>query len=111
MKYAKFKNKETIVDSIKFDSKKEADYYLSLKLQLKTGIVKEIILQPKYSYDIVYSANGRTYNRKAFYKADFLVVYADNTTAVIDVKGYQTDTFKRKKKIIEMLYGFEIILK
>lgn len=112
---SKYSAIKTVVDGIKFDSKKEADYYRQLLLQKnaknKSERIESIELQPRFDYSIEYSANGKTYNRKAFYKADFLVVYADFRVEIIDVKGFKTATYKRKKKIIEALYNIEIIEK
>jgi len=109
----KFHAIKTVIDGIKFDSKKEANYYRQLLLQKnaknKHDRVESIELQPRFDYLIEYSANGKTYKKKAFYRADFLVVYADFRAEVVDVKGMKTATYKRKKKIIESLYDFKII--
>jgi len=108
----KFNAKKIIIDGIKFDSKKEALYYMQLKAQKKAANlndrVLEIELQPRFDYKIEYSANGRTFSKKGFYKADFKVVY-HNRIEIIDVKGFKTATYKRKKKIIEALYLIKII--
>lgn len=37
-----------MVDGIKFDSAKEADYYCELKMLKMVGVVKDFVLQPKY---------------------------------------------------------------
>lgn len=112
---SKFGAIKTIVDGIKFDSKKEAYYYRQLLLQKsaknKSERIESIELQPKFDYLIEYSANDKTYKRKAFYKADFLVIYADFRVEIIDVKGFKTVTYKQKKKIIETLYNIKIIEK
>lgn len=49
-KFNKFKNKKTKIDGITFDSRKEANRYLELKLMLKTGKISELKLQPIYFY-------------------------------------------------------------
>ena len=49
--------------------------------------------------------------KKAYYEVDFIVTYKDGKIEYVDVKGMITPIFKQKKKIIEKLYGIEIILK
>ena len=42
------------------------------------------------------------------YKADFVVFHNDNTTEVIDVKGYKTKEYIAKKKVFEEKYDLKI---
>lgn len=111
----KFGAKKVIIDGIKFDSIKEGRYYQLLvalkKAKNEADRVIKIELQPKFRYEIEYKANGNVYKKRAFYKADFKVIYADCRIEIIDVKGYKTDIYKQKKKIIEALYNIEIIEK
>jgi hypothetical protein len=44
----KYNNKKTVVDGVKFDSKKEANFYQNLKLLQTAGEVKEFELQPVF---------------------------------------------------------------
>ena len=115
VKRKKYNAKKTIIDGITFDSIKESVVYISLVSMKKCTDLKhrviEIVLQPKFPYQITYSANGKTFKKKAFYKADFSVSYADGHNEIIDVKGVRTATYKRKKKIVEFLYGIQIIEK
>jgi len=112
MKRDKYRAIKTTVNDIMFDSKKEALYYTKLLLLKKATNpehrVLNIELQPRYDYEIQHHANGKVYKKKAFYKADFKVEYAFRVE-VVDVKGFKTATYKRKKKIIESLYDFKII--
>ena len=111
----KFNAKKIIIGGILFDSKKEGLYYLKLSMLKKAtnkgDRVGEIELQPKFHYEMEYKANGNTYKKKAFYKADFKVKYADGREEIIDVKGFKTAIYKQKKKIVEALYNIEIIEK
>ena len=93
-KPSKYNNKRIHVDGVLFDSKKEADYYGDLKLQLKAGAIKGFCRQPEF---ILTAGFG---NRKPVtYKADFIVFNLDGTADVIDVKGVETEVFKIKKKL------------
>jgi hypothetical protein len=110
-KKSKYNSKKTEVDGIIFDSKRESEFYRKLLMLKKIGEVMEIELQPRLDYLITYSANGNTYEKTAFYRGDFKVTFADGRWEIWDAKGFRTLEFRRKKKIIEKLYGIQIIEK
>lgn len=93
-----------------FDSKKEYNYFLSLKLQMKAihpeDRVEKIERQVRYDIDV----NGK---RICFYKLDFRTTYGDGTVRCVDVKGLKIGSayqnFRLKKKLVEAIYGIEII--
>jgi predicted nuclease of restriction endonuclease-like RecB superfamily len=88
---SKYKNTKTRIDGITFDSKAEAEFYCELKFRLKTigkNSIQNLILQPK-----VYLTQA-----KILYKPDFR--YEENGEVIyVDVKGYETDVFKIKKRL------------
>lgn len=43
------------------------------------------------------------------YYADFKVTYADGRVEVVDVKGFITDVYSLKKKMVEAYYDIKII--
>ena len=43
------------------------------------------------------------------YKADFIVFNKDNSTEVIDVKGFKTKEYIAKKKVFEDKFNLKII--
>lgn len=105
---SKYYSKKVIVDNIKFDSKKEAEYYLDLKLLLKSGAIKNLELQQEYVLQDSFKLNNKT-RRKITYKADFTyITTSDSKMHVVDVKGYKTEVYKLKKKLFEYLYRIEI---
>lgn len=110
---SKYNAQKTIFDGIKFDSKKESEYYKTLLLLKRAANISDrvinIELQPRFDYSIEYKANDNVFKKKAFYKADFKVFYADGRISIVDVKGFKTATYKRKKKVIEALYNLKII--
>ncbi len=97
IKRTKYRANKTSVDGHTFDSKKEADYYCDLKMRLQAGDIKGFCLQP-----IFMLAPGLKY------KADFIVFNNDNSTDVIDVKGYKTKEYIAKKKVFEEKYNLKI---
>jgi len=106
----KFGAVKTIINGIKFDSKKEANYYRQLKLQKKAVRIDERVVNIEFQprYDII--VNDK---KIGFYKADFKVNYGDGRIEIVDVKGCKTGSayqlFKLKKKLVEALYDIEII--
>lgn len=102
-KKSKYNNEKTVVDGIKFDSKKEAEYYIQLKLLKKAGEIKDIGLQPKFELQPGFKKNGVTY-RPITYIADFVITNNDGTTEIVDIKGVETQVFKIKKKLFEYMY-------
>lgn len=113
---SKYHSIKTLIDGNFFDSKKEATYYNQLKLRKRAGDIKEFSLQPRFDYHCCYTKNDsdgliHDYNKSYFYKADFKVINNDGSEEIIDVKGVRTAEYKRKKKIVEALYGIKIIEK
>lgn len=101
----KYGNKKTEVDGIKFDSKAEANRYEKLKALEKSGVIKGLELQKTYKL-----CKGRWNNGKPFsisYKADF-VYSLDGDIIVEDVKGFRTEAYQLKKKLMKAVYGIEI---
>lgn len=102
--YNKYSNKKVILDDIKFDSKREGNRYMELKILEKAGLIKELELQKEFELQPSFKKNGKTY-RKITYKADFY--YFDNHLnryVVEDVKGFKTDVYSLKKKMFEYKY-------
>lgn len=96
----KYRAKPTIVDGVRFDSKKESRHYQALLLEQRAGTIKEIELQPKFVLQEGFKKNGMTH-RPIAYVADFRVTYADGRVAIVDVKGLPTPVYKMKKKLFE----------
>lgn len=91
------------IDGIVFDSTMEANYYEHLKAEQAKGKILYFKLQPEYQLLDGYEKYGRKI-RGIKYIADFLVVYADDSEIVIDVKGRETDDFKLKRKMFDAKY-------
>lgn len=112
-KPTKYHSIKTVIDGITFDSRKEATVYGQLKMMQKSGVILGFDLQPVFEYQIMYTcqSTNQTMSVKRKYIADFSVDYPDLRTEIIDVKGVKTAIYKQKKKIIEKLYGIQIIEK
>lgn len=100
----KYHNKKITIDGITFDSKKEGNRYLELKLLLRANEIKDLELQPRFELQPSFKKNNKTY-RKIEYVADFK--YFDNRLnkiVVEDTKGYRTKEYILKKKLFEYQY-------
>lgn len=106
--YRKYNAKKTVVDGIKFDSKKESVRYLELKQLERAGEISG--LQRQVRYELIpsqHDENGKVIERACYYVADF--VYRESgKTVVEDCKGYRTDVYIIKRKLMLYRYGIKI---
>lgn len=102
MRSGKYNNRKTEVDGFVFDSKREANRYLELKLLEAAGEIQDLILQPCFELRV---QGGKVVGK---YFADFK--YRTGMKVVIeDAKGCRTDVYRLKKKIVEAVYGIKIV--
>lgn len=103
-KTSKYRNVKTERDGIKFDSKKEADYYTELELKKKAGLIidfkRQVRYQLKVNDDLI-----------CVYIADFEIKHLGGRKEVVDVKSDFTRKlapYRIKKKLMKAIYGIEI---
>jgi hypothetical protein len=102
LKRSKYGNKKTIVDGIKFDSKKEAQRYCDLKMLLNHRDIEDLVLQPRFDICPTHKWNGKT-QRKKSYVADFK--YTMNGVEIVeDVKGMRTALYILKRSLFLTQY-------
>lgn len=102
-KRSKYGNTKCEYKGIKFDSKRECDYYIELERRELAGEVTGIELQRPFA---LLGTNGML---MATYKADFC--FWDNVAdrfRCVDVKGVETKDFKIKKKMMLGLLGITV---
>ena len=116
---SKYGNKKVTIDGISFDSKKEARYYLLLRQREKDGEISNLRLQVPYELipavykeeTIQLKTKSKTVmkciQRAIHYVADF-VYTKDGEEIVVDTKGFQTEGYKLKKKMMLAFKGIEI---
>lgn len=102
MMFSKYKAVKTIVDGMKFDSKKEAKRYQELKLLEQSNEIKELQLQVPFIL-----IDKSEYGRVIKYIADFVYI-RDGKKVVEDCKGFRTDVYRLKKRLFEEKYKTEI---
>lgn len=109
----KFGAMKKMVDGIGFDSTKEAERYMALRLEEKAGLIKELKMQVPlqvevngehvftYLCDFVYSRHHRIDQPPSLWMTHYE-----------DVKGYRKGTayqlFRLKKAVIKAAMGIEI---
>jgi len=106
---AKYGNRKTKIDGFTFDSAKESKRYLELKILLRAGKIRDLILQPKFTLQEPFTYNGKV-ERAITYTADFSYI-KDGEKIVEDVKGFKTDIYKLKRKMFLYKYGENITFK
>ena len=114
-KGSKYFNKKTVIDGIKFDSKKEAKRYGELKALADKGKIGylndkvEIVPGLKVHVPFILQDSFKDKNKKTHrpirYEADFFYFdFATGEWIAEDVKGYRTDIYRLKKKLFMKKY-------
>ena len=102
---SKYHNRKVEIDGIKFDSTKEGERYLELKLLLKAGKIRD--LQMQVEFELIPKQGGE---RACKYKADILYHMADTGKMVVeDVKGKRTREYIIKRKLMLWRHGINTV--
>ena len=104
-KQSKYNSKHTRVDGIIFDSQIEAEYYGNLKLLQRAKAIKGFCIQPKFILE-----EGNESERAIIYSADFIVFKDDGTFEIVDVKGFESQQWRKTFKQFRLRYP-ELVLK
>lgn len=104
VKPSKYRNRRVERDGLRFDSVAEADRFAKLLLLEKAGEIRNLRRQVRYDFVI----NGK---KCGWYVADH--VYDEQVNGfwapvVEDVKGFRTDVFKLKKRLMAAIHNIEI---
>jgi hypothetical protein len=94
----KYHAKKTVVDGIEFDSAKEAKRYAELSALEEAGKIQHLRLQVPFELVPSFECDGVKY-RAMKYVADFVYV-RDGKVVVEDCKGFKTQEYKMKKKLM-----------
>lgn len=117
---SKYGSRKTIVDGISFDSKKEASRYRELLLLERAGKIGNLRRQVKYvlipaQYENpdspTKSGRGKCLERECSYVADFVydvLVKPEQVEIVEDTKGFRTEAYKIKRKMMLFMHGIRI---
>lgn len=90
-----------MVDGITFDSRREANRYAELKLEMLAGEISHLQLQKHFSLDV----NGI---HICDYVADF-VYQRNGKQTVEDAKGKATEEYKIKRALMRAIHDITIV--
>lgn len=99
---SKYHAKKTVVGDKTFDSRKEANRFVELTLMEKAKAIQDLKTQVRFPL----IAKSK-YGREIVYIADF-TYYENGNLIVEDTKGYRTDVYKLKKRLLAERYGIVI---
>lgn len=102
----KYKNEPIVIDGHKFPSKKEAGRYCQLRLLEKSGEITNLQMQIPFELQPHFRHNGKMI-RAIIYIADFVYFDKNGRMHIEDTKGFKTDVYELKKKIM-LFKGYEI---
>lgn len=117
MRKNKYNNHKVECDGHLFDSEKERDRYIVLKQKQRRGEIFSLTLQKKFLLTeaifvddkgrIVdrYTKGRKLYAKKSEYTCDFFYYTKNGNPVIEDVKGYKTDLYNLKKKVLAQFYG------
>lgn len=111
----KYGSRKIIIDGIVFDSVREGNRYAELKLLERAGKIKKLRRQVRYllipSQYEAEAVNGKMKNRcverACIYIADFVYMEGDDLI-VEDCKGFRTEAYIIKRKLMLQNYGIRI---
>lgn len=99
----KYAAKPTVVQNIRFASKKEADRYEELRLLERAGAIRDLVLQQAFDLHV---HGGALLSR---YLADFSYTEAASGERVVeDVKGMRTRMYQLKARWMQAEHGITI---
>jgi hypothetical protein len=99
----KYGAKAIEIDGHRFPSLAEGRRYEELKLMQRAGIIRDLQLQPRYPIRI----SGVLVTT---YVADFKYFDVERGEETVeDVKGFVTDIYRLKKKLVKVVHDIDIV--
>lgn len=109
---SKYGAQPTVIDGIRFDSKREGARYQELRLLERAGEIQDLELQPEF---LLYAGcelsiyPDRDPLKLGVYRADFRYIETRTGEVVVeDVKGYDVPLGKWKRRMAEAIYGVAV---
>lgn len=91
-----------------FDSKREFRRWRDLQLLERAGQISDLRRQVKFVLIPAQRINGKVVERECSYIADF-VYRSGDATIVEDCKGFRTDAYRIKRKLMLERHGIRIV--
>jgi hypothetical protein len=102
VKRSKYHNVRTQVGGVSFASRREAEAWVKLLAAQKAGRITNLRRQVRFPLQV----NGVLV---CVYVADFAWDDPDWDRVVADAKGYKTDVYKLKRKLMKAVYNIDIL--
>ena len=99
---SKYGNRQVTLYGMTFDSRKEGERYLFLRSEQLAGRISDLRCQVPFE---LIPKQGK--ERPVTYVADFVYI-RDGKQVVEDTKGFKTDVYKIKRKLMLYIHGIEI---
>lgn len=103
----KYHNKKTCYKGEAFDSEREKNRYIELLLLQRAGKIRDLQRQVRFELIPTQKKDGEKTEAKCSYIADFVYI-KDGQMVVEDSKGFKTDVYKIKRKLMIEKYGIWI---
>jgi Protein of unknown function (DUF1064) len=87
-----------------FDSKREYEMACKLQALADRGIITE--LRKQVVFELIPKQKGM---RRTTYRADFVYKDENGEQVVVDVKGFRTEVYILKRKLMKWVHGIEIL--
>lgn len=102
-KKSKYGNTPCHLGGVRFASRRERDAYIKLDALAQAGAIRDLRLQVRYPLIV----GGSTV---CTYIADFVFLDVKSGKEIVaDAKGYRTDVYMIKKKLMRAIHGIEIV--
>ena len=123
MMRSKYGNKKIVTDDGEFDSRKEYQRWCELKLMQRAGQITHLTRQKKFllipsqyeTFERISEKTGkrltdgrRCIEQECSYVADFVYCLANGELVVEDAKGFRTEGYIIKRKLMLQVYGIKI---
>jgi len=105
---SKYRNRKVAVDDLAFDSEAEHRRWHVLLVLQRAGEITELQRQVRYELIPAQVGPGGRKQRATAYIADCVYRTKDGKVVVEDVKGFRTDAYRLKKKLLLERHGIEI---
>lgn len=105
---SKYHSRKTKVAGITFDSSREAKRWKELQLLEAAGEISDLTRQQKFILIPSQRVEGKLVERECSYYADFTYRDKEGTFVVEDAKGFRTDVYKIKRKLMLQRFGIQI---
>lgn len=106
---SKYGNRKVVYAGDTFDSQRELDRFIELRLLERAGKISNLRRQVRYTLiPSQRGEDGRIKERECVYIADFVYTSENGSEAVEDTKGFRTAEYIIKRKLMLWVHGISI---